>query len=74
LSLPAQASSGAVTNPFAPTEPSSVATWIFQPSVGAGFKVKNVAVDYAFTNLANQDAPLFTHVVSLSLQLKKKEK
>jgi hypothetical protein len=49
-------------------------TWIFQPSVGAGFKVKNVAVDYAFTNLANQDAPLFTHVVSLSLQLKKKEK
>jgi hypothetical protein len=49
-------------------------TWIFQPSVGAGFKVKNVAIDYAFTNLANQDAALFTHVVSLSLQLKKKEK
>lgn len=48
-------------------------TWIFQPSCGAGFKIKNVNIDYAFTNLANQSSPLYTHVVSLNVVLKKKE-
>ncbi|HMH24630.1 MAG TPA: PorV/PorQ family protein [Puia sp.] len=48
--------------------------WIYQPSVGAGFKVGDVQIDYAFTNLANQAYPLYTHVFSLRLDLKKKEK
>jgi hypothetical protein len=48
--------------------------WIYQPGVGAGFKVSGVAVDYAFTNLANQSNPLYTHIFSLKLDLKKKEK
>ena len=48
--------------------------WIYQPSVGAGFKVGDVQIDYAFTNLANQSAPLYTHVFSLRVDLKKKEK
>jgi hypothetical protein len=43
--------------------------WIFQPSVGAGFKIGNVTIDYAFTNLANQSNPLYTHVFSLRLDL-----
>ncbi|HEV7780357.1 MAG TPA: PorV/PorQ family protein [Chitinophagaceae bacterium] len=43
--------------------------WIYQPSAGAGFKIKNVAIDYAFTNLANQSNPLFTHIFSLRLNL-----
>ena len=43
--------------------------WIYQPSAGAGFKISNVTVDYAFTNLANQSNPLFTHVFSLRLNL-----
>jgi hypothetical protein len=43
--------------------------WIYQPSAGAGFKIQNVTVDYAFTNLANQSNPLFTHVFSLRLNL-----
>lgn len=47
--------------------------WIFQPSLGAGFKIKNVKIDYAFTNLANQSSPLYTHIVSLSIDLKRKE-
>lgn len=47
--------------------------WIFQPSLGAGFKVKNVKIDYAFTNLANQSSPLYTHIISLSIDLKRKE-
>jgi hypothetical protein len=48
--------------------------WIYQPSLGAGFKIKNVTIDYAFSNLANQSNPLYTHVFSLRLNLVKKEK
>jgi hypothetical protein len=48
--------------------------WIYQPSLGAGFKVGNVGIDYAFTNLANQSSPLFTHIFSLRVDLVKKEK
>lgn len=49
--------------------------WIYQPAVGAGFRLQNVMIDYAFTNLANQANPLYTHVFSLKLDLvRKKEK
>lgn len=53
--------------------------WIYQPSAGAGFRIQNVKIDYAFTNLANQSNPLYTHVFSLQLDLvndhnKKKKK
>ena len=48
--------------------------WIFQPSLGAGFKVGNVAIDYAFTNLANQSNPLYTNVFSLYIDLVPKGK
>ncbi len=47
--------------------------WIYQPSIGAGFKLKNVTIDYAFTNLANQESPLYTNVFSLRLNLVKKK-
>ena len=47
--------------------------WIYQPSLGAGFKIKNVRIDYAFTNLANQSNPLYTHIFSLRFDLTKKE-
>lgn len=43
--------------------------WIYQPSAGAGFRIQNVKIDYAFTNLANQSNPLFTHVFSLQFDL-----
>lgn len=54
--------------------------WIFQPSVGVGFIInefamfKNVGIDYAFTNLANQSNPLYTHVFSIKMDLIKQEK
>lgn len=51
--------------------------WIYQPSAGAGFRIQNVRIDYAFTNLANQSSSLFTHVFSLQVDLvndKKKKK
>ncbi len=47
--------------------------WIFQPAVGAGFKIKNVRIDYAFTNLANQSNPLYTHIFSIKVDLRKKD-
>ena len=47
--------------------------WIYQPSIGAGFKINNVTIDYAFSNLANQTNPLYTHVFSLSINLGKKQ-
>jgi hypothetical protein len=47
--------------------------WIYQPSLGAGFKLNNVTIDYAYTNLANQSNPLYTHVFSLHVNLVKKE-
>jgi hypothetical protein len=48
--------------------------WIYQPAMGAGFKLKNIMIDYAFTNLANQSNPLYTHIFSLRINLVKKEK
>ena len=47
--------------------------WIYQPSAGVGFKIRNVQVDYAFTNLANQSNPLYSHIFSLKLNLIRRE-
>ncbi len=47
--------------------------WIYQPSLGAGFKIKKINIDYAFTNLANQSNPLYTHVISLRINFGKNE-
>ncbi|MEO7314060.1 MAG: PorV/PorQ family protein [Ginsengibacter sp.] len=47
--------------------------WIYQPSLGAGFKINNVCIDYAFSNLANQSNPLYTHIFSLKVDLNRKE-
>ncbi len=48
--------------------------WIYQPSLGAGVKIKNVTLDYAYSNLANQSNPLYTHIFSLRFNLIKKER
>jgi hypothetical protein len=48
--------------------------WIYQPSIGAGFKIGDVQIDYAFTNLANQSNPLYTNVISLRVDLRRKNK
>ncbi len=47
--------------------------WIYQPSLGAGFKLKTVSIDYAFSNLANQSNPLYSHIFSLKFDLLKKK-
>jgi len=46
--------------------------WIYQPSVGAGFKINNVKLDYAFSNLANQSNPLYSHIISLTVAFRKR--
>ncbi|MET0394077.1 MAG: PorV/PorQ family protein [Chitinophagaceae bacterium] len=48
--------------------------WIYQPSAGAGFTIKSVTIDYAFTSLANQSNALYSHVFSLRLDLAGKKK
>src|SRR5690606_19642520 len=40
---------------------------VFQPSVGVGFKVKNLSVDYAFTSLQMQDNPVMSDIISLHI-------
>lgn len=50
---------------------------IYQPSVGIGLLIKSLNIDYAFTSLQTQANPLYTHVVSLRLDInavKRKEK
>jgi hypothetical protein len=48
--------------------------WIFQPAVGAGFRLGNTVIDYAFSDLANQSNPLYTHIFSLRVDLINKKK
>jgi hypothetical protein len=47
--------------------------WIYQPALGAGFRIKNISIDYAFSNLANQSNPLYTHIFSLKFDLNKRD-
>lgn len=42
-------------------------SWTFQPNLGLGFKIQEVAIDYAFTDLADQAAGLYSHVFSVKV-------
>jgi hypothetical protein len=46
---------------------------IYQPAVGIGLKIKGLMLDYAFTSLQTQANPLYTHIISLRLDINKKE-
>lgn len=45
---------------------------IFQPSMGIGFKIGPLLIDYAYTSLQTQSNPLFSHIVSLRFDVRKK--
>lgn len=47
---------------------------IYQPSAGVGFNIGVLNLDYAFTSLQTQANPLFTHIISLRLNLKSPDK
>ncbi len=41
----------------------------FQPNIGLGFKYKGIQVDYALTNLANQNSSLYSNIFSVKVDL-----
>lgn len=43
-----------------------------QPSIGAGIKHKSFAIDYAFTDIGNASAALYSHVISIRFGLDRK--
>ena len=43
----------------------------FQPNVVLGLNLKNVYIDYAFTDLGDVSVALYSHVISLRIKLDK---
>lgn len=43
---------------------------LFQPSIGVGLKFGPLVVDYAYTSLQTQSNPLFSHIVSIRVDIK----
>lgn len=46
----------------------------FQPNIGLGLSIKNVNLDYAFTNIGGVAASLYSHVISIRIKLLKPKK
>jgi len=40
-----------------------------QPNIGVGFRISKVYIDYAYTNIGNVSAALYSHVISLKVHL-----
>lgn len=45
---------------------------LFQPTLGVGIKLKSLMIDYAFSSLNLQGNPLYSHFISIKLNLNKK--
>ncbi len=43
----------------------------FQPNIGIGLNIKNFHLDYAFTDIGDASAALYSHVISLRVKLDK---
>lgn len=46
--------------------------WVSQPAVGIGLKIRNIKLDYAFTNVGSTENRSYSHIISLILQLQPK--
>jgi hypothetical protein len=44
---------------------------LFQPAIGVGFYINNLTIDYAFTSLTLTDNPLYSHVFSVKMDIRK---
>ncbi|MFT6855155.1 MAG: hypothetical protein ACJA0X_001129 [Cyclobacteriaceae bacterium] len=44
--------------------------WTFQPNLGLGFKFNELSIDYAFTDIGDQAAGLYSHVFSINVDFK----
>lgn len=48
-------------------------SWTYQPNVGLGIKVRELSIDYAFTDIGDQAAGLYAHVFSLKVDFHAEE-
>ncbi len=48
-------------------------TTLFQPTLGLGVQIKSFAFDYAFSSLNLGDSPLYSHFISIRLDINKKK-
>ncbi len=46
----------------------------FQPNIGAGVKYKIFALDYAFTDIGDRSIALYSHIISLKIDINRKPK
>lgn len=46
----------------------------FQPNMGVGLKIRNLTIDYALTDIGDQSVALYSHIISLKLDINKKTK
>lgn len=42
-------------------------SWSFQPNMGVGFRIQEISLNYAYTDIANQAAGLYSHVFSIMI-------
>lgn len=49
-------------------------SWSFQPNIGLGFNIKELTIDYAFTDIGDQAAGLYSHVFSINVDFLSNEK
>ncbi len=49
-------------------------SWTFLPAMGVGFKVRELILDYAFTDIGDQAAGLYSHVFSIKVDFLKNGK
>lgn len=47
-------------------------TTLFQPTLGLGIKIKNFAIDYSFSSLNIQSSALYSHFISLRIDINRK--
>jgi hypothetical protein len=45
---------------------------MFQPTFGVGVKINQIAIDYAFSSLNVENNPIYSHFISLKLNINKK--
>jgi hypothetical protein len=51
----------------------STESWVMQPNLGIGVVIGPVHLDYAYTNIGNQAEVLYSHVISLELDMPSRE-
>lgn len=48
-------------------------SWSFQPNLGIGFRLNELSIDYAFTDIGDQAAGLYSHVFSVKVDFRANE-